>query len=156
MYNVTSKKNSGGNMRINRPLVAVAFIAVGTVLFGADDTLNNLSAINSSVQSTVQQGIGGWMKFAIGWLPVIVAFAMGFGTMFHHIKKSEQSQENDYLKIGGYAFLFFFLGGVLGYAIDSMIGATLLGNATCGTEVFTTYWKESLGVVQPGSTYNCL
>lgn len=139
-------------------IVVAAILLAGTVAMGAQSNVNTaLLGINADVQNTVQQGVGGWMKFVIGWLPVMLAFAMGVGTLFYNMKKSEQSQENDYLKIGGYTFLFFFIGGVLGYAVDSMIGATLLGNASCGTEVFTNYWKESVGIIQAGSAprYSC-
>lgn len=153
----TTKITSGGNMNKSKVILAATLLVVGSALFGADQTLTNLQNINNDVQATVQQGVGGWMKMAIGWLPVILAFSMGVGTLFYNMKKAEASQDNDYLKIGGWTFLFFFIGGVLGYAIDSMIGATLLGNATCGTEVFTNYWKESMGLIQRGSAqYNCL
>lgn len=143
-------------MKVSKQTVAAVMILAASAVFAEPNVNQALLGINSDVQNTVQTGVGGWMKFAIGWIPVILFFAMALGTLFYNMKKSEQSQENDYLKIGGYTFLFAFIGGVLGYAVDSLIGATLLGNASCGTEVFTNYWKESVGIIQQGTArYNC-
>lgn len=146
-------------MKVSKQTVALVMLLAASAVFAASgqDVVNEkLLEINNNVQNTVQSGVGGWMKFAIGWIPVALFFAMALGTLFYNMKKSEQSQENDYLKIGGYTFLFAFIGGVLGYAVDSLIGATLLGNASCGTEVFTNYWKESVGIIQQGTArYNC-
>jgi hypothetical protein len=143
-------------MKVSKQTVAALMILAASAVFAESNVNQALLGINQDVQNTVQSGVGGWMKFAIGWIPVILFFAMALGTLFYNMKKSESSQENDYLKIGGYTFLFAFIGGVLGYAVDSLIGATLLGNASCGTEVFTNYWKESVGIIQQGTArYNC-
>ncbi|MCL4432119.1 MAG: hypothetical protein M1300_07355 [Epsilonproteobacteria bacterium] len=143
-------------MKVSKQTVAAVMVLAASAVFAESNVNQALLGINNDVQNTVQSGVGGWMKFAIGWIPVILFFAMALGTLFYNMKKSESSQENDYLKIGGYTFLFAFIGGVLGYAVDSLIGATLLGNASCGTEVFTNYWKESVGIIQQGTArYNC-
>lgn len=147
----------GGQMNKKVLLISMVAAAACSTAFGVDNTLANLQAINTQVQASVQVGVGGWMKAFMGWVPLALFFGMMIGTLFYNLKKSEQSQENDYMKIGLWTFAFGFMGGVFGYAIDSFIGASMLGNAACGTEVFTNYWKESLGMVQIGTAdYNCM
>lgn len=145
-------------MNKSRFLIFAGVLLTGSALMGADPNINDtLLNINSDTHDTIQAGTGVWIKFIIGWIPVLVFFAMAMGTLFYNIKKSEQSQDNDYLKIAGWTFLFAFIGGVVGYAIDLMIGAALLGDSACGGEMFNVYWKESLGMIKPGShTFNCL
>lgn len=143
-------------MKVSKQTVAVVIILTASAVFAEPNVNQALLNINTDVQNTVQSGVGGWMKFAVGWLPILLFFAVAGGTLFYHMKKSEQSQENDYLKIAGWTFLFAFIGGVFGYALDALFGAFVLGNSACGTEVFHTYWKEALKIIPQGTAnYNC-
>lgn len=140
-------------------LSAVMLLAIASSAFasGASQTNADMLAIVNQTNEVVQDGSGTGLKLIIAFLPIALFFGMALGTLMHNLKKADQSQDNDYGKIAFWTFLFAFIGGVIGVAIDSFIGAALLKGASCGVEVFQTYWQQAVGIIPKGTnpTYSC-